>query len=67
MSQFHTEMHNRGWKTYLNPQPPATLACRGWTLVSSAPGNQSAGSFSIFQIAQQKCPCTLRTKEDGKE
>ena len=38
-------------------QPPETLACRDW----------SAGSFSFFQIAQQKCPCTLRTKKDGKE
>ena len=28
---------------------------------------RSAGSFSFFQTAQQKRPCTLRTKEDGKE
>ena len=29
----------RGKKTYLNLQPPAALAHRGWVLVSAAPGN----------------------------
>ena len=38
-------------------QPPATLVCRG----------RDAGPFSFFQIAQQKCSCALRTKEDRKE
>ena len=32
-------MHDRGYKTYLDQQPPATLACHAWILVSSAPGS----------------------------
>ena len=39
MSQFRTEMHNRGMKDLSEFAAHATLACHGCALVSSAPGN----------------------------
>ena len=70
MSQFYTEMHNRGMKNLsesaapgnwlavagsLYPQPPATLSCRG----------RSTGSSSFSQAAQQKYPANQREQKDA--
>ena len=75
LSQFHTKMHNRGGNTYLNLQPPATLACCGWILVSSAPGSlglpgPERRSILFLPSGSAEVSTCLRTKEktrkDGK-
>ena len=37
--KLHTEMHDRGWKTYLDLQPSATSSCCGWILMLAVPDN----------------------------